>query len=154
MHADDLRFLVGDFDTDSAFARHGCDDTNARCGEGEHDVVLEVLDFRHANTGFRHYLIEGYSRSDGCLDRLYLDAIVAKGGNDAGTIGTLFILVDDRHGLVVVHFEEVKRGELEVFEVFARVVGTEFGEDGFRGVVLGEFYGLGVSDLYLLIGGL
>ena len=109
------------------------------------------MDFRDADTGFRHNLVEGYGRSDGRLNGLNLNAIVAEGGNDTGAVCALFVLVDDGHGLVIVHFEQVERGELEVLKVFAGVVGTEFGKDGFGGVIFCKFYGLGVGDFYLIV---
>ena len=54
VHAHHLRFLVRHFDTDRAFTRHRCDDTDTRCGKRHHDVVFQTLDLGNPDTGLRY----------------------------------------------------------------------------------------------------
>ena len=150
MHGNHLRFLVRHLNTDGTFTRHRGDDTDARSGKGHHDIVLERLDLRYANTGFGNDLIERDGWSDGCFDGLDLNAVVAQGSDDTRAVGPLLFFVNDRCSFVVLDLEQVERRELKELEVFARVVRTLKFEDGL-GVLGVQFIGNDVSDDQLIV---
>ena len=126
VHGNDLRFLVRYLDTDGALTRHRRDDTDTGCRKRHHDIVLQRLDLRYADTGFGYDLIQRHGRTDGRFDGLYLDAVVTKGRHDLCSVGALLLFIDDRRGFVVIDLEQVERRELEELEVFARIVRTKF----------------------------
>ena len=112
VHGNNLRFLVRHFDTDGTLTGHRGDDTDTGGRKRHHDVVLQTLDLRHTDTGFRHYFIERHGRADRCFDTINFYAIVAQGLHDTLSVIALFLFVDDGRGLVVVHFEQVETREL------------------------------------------
>ena len=126
VHGHHLRFLIRHFNTDRSLARHRRNDTDTRSREGHHYIVLQSLDLRHANTGFRHNLIERNGRSDSRFDGVYLNAVVTQGRHDTGSVTTLLVLIDHRSRLVVIHLEQIERRELKELQVLTRIVRTEF----------------------------
>ena len=126
VHGHGLRLLVRHFNTDGSFARHRRDDTDTCRREGHHDIVLQRLYLRYTHTGFRHYFIERHGRTNRCLYSINFYAIVAKRGYDTCSVGALFLFVNHRSCLIVIHFEQVERREFVELQVLARVVRTEF----------------------------
>ena len=67
-HRHNLRIFVGDFDADGAFGRNRRDDADAFGCKLELEVVAEAADRARAHTFCRNDFIEGYGRTDSCLD--------------------------------------------------------------------------------------
>ena len=105
VHRDDLRLLVGHFDTDSALAGNGGNDTNAHRRERQHDIVLQRLNLRHTHTRLWHNFIERDRRTHRSLNRLNLNAVVPQGGYNTIGIRLLFGLINDWCGLVVIDLQ-------------------------------------------------
>ena len=126
VHGNDLRFLVRHFNTDGTFTRHRGNDTNTRSTQAHHNIVLQHLDLRHADTCFRYYFIERYGRTDRCFDTINFYAIVAQGRYNSCSVRALLLFVNHRRRLVVVHFEQIQTRELKELQVFAGIVRTEF----------------------------
>ena len=126
MHGNDLRFLVRHFNTDGTFTRHRGNDTNTRSTQAHHNIVLQHLDLRHADTCFRYYFIERYGRTDRCFDTINFYAIVAQGRYNSCSVRALFLFIYHRSRLVVIDLEHIQTRELKELQVFAGIVRTEF----------------------------
>ena len=126
MHAYHLRLLVRHLDTDCSLTRHRSNNTDTGSAQTHHDIVLQRLDLRYADTGFRHYLIERHGRSDRRFDAINFYAIVAKRHHDTCAVRPLLLFVDHRSGLVVIYFQQTQTRELVELQIFARIVRTEF----------------------------
>ena len=68
LHRDDVRVLVGNFNTNCSLTGYRRDDADPECAQAECDVVFEILDFVDAHALCRGYLIERHGGADGRLD--------------------------------------------------------------------------------------
>ena len=126
VHGNDLRFLVRHLDTDGTLTGHRSDDTYSCRTQTHHDIVLERLDLRYADTRFRNDLIERDGRTYGRFDGLDLYAVISQSGHYSCAVSPLFLFVDHRRRLIVIDLQQVQRGELVELQVLTRIVGSEF----------------------------
>src|SRR5690606_20645038 len=94
LDGDDLLFLVGYLDSDSAFARYRSDDPDAQGGKTQRDIVLQALDPGNPDARFGDDLIEGNGGPDGSPDLGNLDFVVEQCGNDLILVGLHFSAVN------------------------------------------------------------
>ena len=126
VHRHHLRLLVRHLYTDGSLTRHRRDDTDSRRAQRQHDIILQRLNLRYADTCLRHYLIERYRRTDRCFDAINFYAIVAQGRHNTCAVITLLLFIDDRRRLVVIDLQQVQARELIELQVLSRIVRTEF----------------------------
>ncbi len=90
LHAHHLGTAVGDFNTNGAAARNGCNDADAQRTQTQCDIVFQAFNLRNPNPRLRYNLVQRDRRTHGCFDFGDFNLVVAQGFDDALFVGFEF----------------------------------------------------------------